>query len=72
VTFEEGTLSQWIYDQLAPRVARVIVCDPRHNRLLAAGNKSDSIDADKLSDLLRLGALHSVYHEAARWPLFVS
>ncbi len=63
VTLEEGTLSQWIYDQLISRVARVIVCDPRHNRLLAAGNKSDRIDADKLSDLLRLGALRSVYHE---------
>ncbi len=63
VTLEEGTLSQWIYDQLISRVARVIVCDPRHNRLLAAGNKSDRIDADKLSDLLRLGALRPVYHE---------
>ncbi len=63
LTFEEGTLSQWIYDQVVSHVARVIVCDPRHNRLLAAGNKSDSIDADKLSDLLRLGALHPVYHE---------
>jgi transposase len=63
ITFEEGTLSQWLYDQLAPHVARVVVCDPRHNRLLGAGNKSDRIDADKLSDLLRLGALRPVYHE---------
>ena len=63
VTFEEGTLSQWIYDQVVSHVAKVIVCDPRHNRLLAAGNKSDRIDADKLSDLLRLGALRPVYHE---------
>src|SRR5207253_8439466 len=63
VTFEEGTLSQWIYDELVSRVAHVIVCDPRHNRLLAADNKSDRIDADKLSDLLRLGALRAVYHE---------
>ncbi|PYQ56920.1 MAG: hypothetical protein DMF58_19575 [Acidobacteria bacterium] len=30
VTFEEGTLSQWIYDELVSRVAHVIVCDPRH------------------------------------------
>ncbi len=63
LTFEEGTLSQWIYDQVVSHVARVIVCDPRHNRLLSAGNKSDRIDADKLSDLLRLGALRPVYHE---------
>lgn len=63
VTFEEGTLSQWLYDQLQPRVASVIVCNPRHNRLLAAGSKSDAVDADKLSELLRLGGLRSVYHE---------
>lgn len=63
LTFEEGTLSQWVYDQVVSRVARVIVCNPRHNRLLGAGNKSDGIDADKLSDLLRLGALQAVYHE---------
>ena len=63
LTFEEGTLSQWIYDEVVSHVAPVIVCDPRHNRLLAAGNKSDRIDADKLSDLLRLGALRPVYHE---------
>jgi transposase len=63
VTFEEGSLSQWMYDQLVLRVARVVVCDPRHNRLLGAGNKSDRIDADKLSDLLRLGVLRPVYHE---------
>src|SRR2546425_13306506 len=61
VTFEEGSLSQWMYDQVVSQEG--IVCDPRHNRLLATGNKSDSIDADKLSDLLRLGALRSVYHE---------
>ena len=42
VTLEEGTLSQWIYDQVVSHVTRVIVCDPRHNRLLAAGNKSAS------------------------------
>jgi transposase len=44
-------------------VDKVIVCNPRHNRLLSAGNKSDRIDADKLSDLLRLDVLRPVYHE---------
>jgi transposase len=63
LTFEEGTLSQWVYDQVVSHVAKVIVCNPRHNRLLSAGNKSDRIDADKLSDLLRLDALRAVYHE---------
>ncbi len=39
LTFEEGTHSAWLYDLLARRAARVVVCDPRKNALLKAGNK---------------------------------
>ena len=63
-TFEEGTQANWLYDILQPLVSEVIVCNPIHNRLLAVGNKADSIDADKLAYLLRLGSLKSVYHAA--------
>ena len=62
VTFEEGTSAAWLYDLLKPRVAKVVVCDPRKNALLKAGNKSDRIDARKLADLLRCGLLSPVYH----------
>jgi transposase len=62
LTFEEGTHSAWLYDLLARRVARVVVCDPRQNALLQAGNKSDRIDAHKLAELLRAGLLSPVYH----------
>lgn len=62
VTFEEGTQAQWLYDLLRPLVTEVIVCDPRQNRLLAAGNKSDRIDAYKLAELLRHGSLRAVDH----------
>lgn len=62
VTFEEGTHSAWLHDLLARRVARVVVCDPRQNALLKAGNKSDTIDARKLAELLRAGLLRPVYH----------
>jgi transposase len=62
LTLEEGTYSAWLYDLLAPRVARVVVCDPRQNALLRAGNKSDKIDARKLAELLRAGLLSPVYH----------
>ena len=62
VTFEEGTYAARLYDLLAPHVARVVVCDPRHNALLKAGSKSDPIDAGKLAELLRLNALRPVYH----------
>src|SRR6202051_1755646 len=62
LTFEEGTHSAWLHDLLARRVARVVVCDPRQNALLKAGNKSDRIDARKLAELLRAELLTPVYH----------
>ena len=62
VTFEEGTQAQWLYDVVQSLVTAVIVCDPRQNRLLAAGNKSDRIDARKLAELLRNGSLKAIDH----------
>ena len=62
VTFEEGTHSAWLYDLLVRRVAKLVVCNPRKNALLKAGNKSDAIDACKLAELLRAGLLSPVYH----------
>jgi transposase len=62
VTFEEGTSAAWLYDLIQPHVTEVVVCDPRHNALLKAGNKSDRIDARKLAELLRGNQLKSVYH----------
>ena len=62
LTFEEGTQSAWLYDLLRPLVAECIVCDPRRNKLLESGNKSDDIDVAKLSELLYLGRLRPVYH----------
>ena len=62
VTCEEGTHSAWLYDLLVGRVAQLVVCNPRRNALLKAGNKSDTIDARKLAELLRAGLLSPVYH----------
>jgi transposase len=62
VTFEEGTLAAWLHDLVQPHVTSVLVCDPRKNALLKAGNKNDRIDARKLADLLRTGLLSAVYH----------
>jgi len=62
VTFEEGTWAAWLHDLLQPHVTRVLVCDPRKNALLKVGNKNDRIDARKLSELLYLNKLSSVYH----------
>lgn len=62
ITFEEGTCAHWLHDLLRPHVSQVVVCDPRKNALLKAGNKNDRIDARKLADLLRSGLLSPVYH----------
>jgi transposase len=61
VVFEEGTHSAWLYKMLKPLVASVTVCDPRHNKLIEDGNKSDDEDAETLAQLLRMGALKAVY-----------
>jgi len=65
VTFEEGTCAAWLYDLVVPHVNKVVVCDPRKNALLRAGNKNDRIDAQKLAELLRAGLLSPVYHGEA-------
>jgi transposase len=62
VTFEEGTQANWLYEVLRGVVSEVVVCDPRQNKLLRSGNKSDRVDARKLAELLRHGSLRAVYH----------
>ena len=58
----KGTSAACLYDLLKPHVAKVIVCDPRKNALLTAGNKNDRVDARKLSHLLRAGLYASHHH----------
>jgi len=62
VTWEEGTWATWLYDMLQPRVAEVLVCNPRRNALLKEGSKNDKVDARKLAELLCTGMLRPVYH----------
>jgi transposase len=61
VVFEEGTHSAWLYKLIKSLVASVTVCDPRHNKLIEDGNKSDDDDAETLAQLLRIGAVKAVY-----------
>jgi transposase len=63
-TFEEGTYANWLYDVIHPHVAKLLVCDPRKNKL--GENKTDKIDARRLAELLRLNALTAVYHRQDR------
>jgi transposase len=60
VALEEGTQAQWLHDLRAPLVDRVVVCDRRGAP--RQGNKGDQVDADQLSEQLRRGGLHAVYH----------
>lgn len=61
VAWEEGTSAQWLVGLLQPRVAQVLVCDPRKND--RRGSKNDRIDARELADLLRCGRLSPVFHQ---------
>jgi hypothetical protein len=62
VAFEEGTQAQWLHDLLIDHAERVIVCNVRGRS--ETTNKNDRIDAEGLSELLRLGALKPVFHGA--------
>jgi hypothetical protein len=64
LTFEEGTLAQWLFDLARPLVCELIVCNPRENHSMKRGNKSDQKDALQLATLLRAGLLKSVYHNS--------
>jgi transposase len=69
VTFEQGAQAAWLYDIVNPLVYKTIVCDPRHNRLVLSGPKSDKIDWRKLAELLRNGSLNPVYQQTSLRPL---
>lgn len=60
VAFEEGTQAQWLHDLLQPYAEQVIVCNVRGRSETA--NKSDRLDADWLSEMLRVGSIKAVHH----------
>jgi len=56
--FEEGTMSDWLYEVLSPHVGQLVVIAPQKKR----GQKSDQVDAFDLADKLRLGDVkHAVF-----------
>jgi transposase len=58
--FEEGTQAQWLHDLLQPHAERVVVCNVRGRS--ETTNKSDRLDADWLSEMLRVGSIKSIHH----------
>src|SRR5437868_13411256 len=61
IACEAGPLAGWISSLLSSRLRQVIICDPRQNRLLLKGTKTDRVDADNLAELARLGGLRPVF-----------
>jgi transposase len=62
LTFEEGPMAGWLYRSLKDSVYKLVVCEPRRNKLVSCdGDKDDSIDAGKLAELLRGGYLRAVH-----------
>jgi transposase len=54
---EATIFSDWIYDYLAPHAAALAVGHPERMKAIAAGKKSDRLDARTIADLLRANLL---------------
>jgi transposase len=62
LTLEAGPLSRWAAGIVRPLVERLVICEPRHNRLINTNpTKSDEADVDAMCLLLRLGRLKEVW-----------
>jgi hypothetical protein len=66
LTFEESTISQWLYISLREKVDRLIVCNPTYVAK-KSGAKTDFRDALHLANELRCGHLKEVYHDDSIW-----
>lgn len=63
LVIEEGPMAGWLYRNLRVDVDKLVVCDPRRNKLIGGdGEKTNPIDAQNLAMLLRGGYLREVYH----------
>lgn len=60
LAFEEGAQAQWLHDLAIPHVEKIVVCNTRGES--RSGNKNDRLDADALSERLRVGSLRPVFH----------
>ena len=62
LTMEAGALTRWASGIVRPVVERLIICEPRHNRLINSNpTKSDEADVEGMCLLLRLGKLKEVW-----------
>ena len=62
LVIEEGPLAGWLWRELHGVVERMVVSQPRRNRLIYdEGDKADAIDGEKLAQLLRGGFVKEVH-----------
>jgi transposase len=66
LTFEESTISQWLFLLLKEKVDSVLVCNPTYVAK-KQGAKTDFRDALHLAEELRTGHLKAVFHDASHW-----
>jgi transposase len=66
LTFEECTLSQWLYVTLVEEVDYLLVCNPVYVAK-KQGAKTDYRDALHLAQELRTGHLKPVFHNKSHW-----
>ena len=66
LTFEESTISQWLYLQLRDKVDELLVCNPTYVAE-KSGAKTDFRDALHLAQELRTNHLKPVYHDNSHW-----
>jgi transposase len=65
LTTQQGNMTFAIAEKLSGYVDKLIVCDPKYNRLISrSGNKNDALDTLRLCKLLRLGELKEVWRPA--------
>ena len=62
LTMEASSLTRWAAGLVRPLVERLIICEPRRNRLIAGDpNKNDAQDVANLCLLLRINRLQEVW-----------
>ena len=62
IILEESTMAQWLVETLSPYAAEVFVSEPKQNKWMTSGMKSDRLDAYKLASMYLIGSLKQVYH----------
>ena len=66
MTFEESSISQWLYVHLKDTVDKLIVCNPTYVAK-KQGAKTDFRDALHLAQELRTNHLQPVFHDTSHW-----